>query len=269
LTETISSSQEAELSMTWREYSVAELQEVSGSVGDRIGWDFSHMATEQETAPWDFLEVVSRYLRPGDSVLDIGTGGGERLLSLARQFHTAIGVDPDPAMVHIAREHGRQFSHVSFLSMGAEQLDLDDSLFDVVLTRHAPTYVPELHRVTKPSGLFICQGIGGRNMGNIREAFETGSGSRYEEDGRTVIADLAARGWHILATASYDVRYWVKDLPSLMFWFKAIAGANEVPADFSVPRHADVINSLIAQFASDRGLETNEHRTLLIARKAE
>jgi SAM-dependent methyltransferase len=254
--------------MTWREYSVAELQDVSDSVGDRIGWDFSRMTTEREPVPWDYLDVVSRYLQPMHTVLDIGTGGGERLLSLADHFHSAVGVDPDPAMVQAAREHGRPASHVTFLTMGAEQLELDDDSFDVVLTRHAPIHVPELDRVTKPGGLFICQGVGAHNMSNIREAFETGSGTRYEEEGQAVIADLVARDWRILATASYDVQYWVKDVPSLIFWFKAIAGANEVPADFSVSRHADVINSLIARFSSDRGLVTNEHRTLLIARKA-
>lgn len=254
--------------MMWRKYSVAELRELSDSVGDRHGWDFSRMAVEREPVPWDYLDVVSRYLQPRDSVLDIGTGGGERLLSLADRFHTAVGVDPDPAMVAAAREHGRHVSHVSFLTMGAGRLELDDDSFDVVLTRHAPTYVPELNRVTKPGGLFICQGVGARNMSNIREAFETGSGTLYDEEEEAVIAELVTRDWRILATASYDVRYWVKDPASLIFWFKAIAGANEVPADFSVSRHAKVINSLIARFASDQGMLTNEARTLLIARKA-
>lgn len=83
------------------------------------------------------------------------------------------------------------------------------------------------------------------------------------------MSQLSARGWHLVTEAQYDVRYWVKDVPSLVFWFKAIAGANEVPADFSIATHHDVVNTLIQQFGSERGLATNEHRTLVIARKSE
>jgi SAM-dependent methyltransferase len=253
--------------MTWHEYSIQELREVSDAVGERSGWDFSRMSTEREPVPWDFVDIVIRYLKPTDTVLDVGTGGGERLLSLAPHYRQAVGIDPDPEMIQVARANGLNFSQVEFLEMGAEDLSLDHAMFDVVLTRHAPTYVPELDRVTKPGGLFICQGVGAHNMANIRQAFKTGSPTLYEELVRAQLKDLVARGWHIMVHGDYDVRYWVKDLPSLLFWFKAIAGANEVPADFSVTRHQQTINFLVQQHSSDKGLVTNEHRTLLIARK--
>lgn len=254
--------------MELREYTEQELQAIADEVGERRGWDFSRMSTEREPVPWEYLDVVSRFLQPTDVVLDVGTGGGERLLSLADKYLRSVGVDPDPDMVRAARENAACHANVQFLPGSAERLEpLEDGAFDVVLTRHAPTFAPELDRVTKPGGVFISQGIGSRNMANIRQAFNTGSAAHYEDDHRTFLSDLAGRGWRLVAEGHYDVRYWVKDVPSLVFWFQAIAGANEVPADFSIATHHGVINALIRQFGSPRGLETNEHRTLVIAQK--
>jgi len=226
------------------------------------------MSVERAPVPWEYLDVVSSFLRPTDVVLDIGTGGGERLLSLADKYLRAIGVDPDPDMVRVARENVARHTNVQFLPGSAEHLEpLEDGAFDVVLTRHAPTFAPELDRVTKAGGAFISQGIGSRNMANIRQAFNTGSEALYEMAHQSFLSDLAARGWRLVAEGHYDVRYWVKDVPSLVFWFEAIAGANEVPGDFNMATHHGVINALIQQFGSPRGLETNEHRTLVIAQK--
>jgi SAM-dependent methyltransferase len=211
---------------------------------------------------------VSAFLRPTDVVLDIGTGGGERLISLADQYLRAVGVDPDPDMVRTARENAARLTNVQFLPGSAEHLELlDDGAFDLVLTRHAPAFAPELDRVTKAGGVFMCQGVGARNMANIRQAFNAESTAHREDEHRSLLSALTTRGWRVVAEGYYDVLYWVKDVPSLVFWFQAIAGANEVPEDFSVATHYGVINGLIRQFGSPRGLETNEHRTLMIAQK--
>jgi SAM-dependent methyltransferase len=254
--------------MDLRNYTEQELQVIADDTGERLGWDFSRMSVEREPVPWDYVEVVSRFLRPSDVVLDIGTGGGERLLTLADRYLRAVGVDPDPDMVRVARDNAARHTNVQFLPGSAEGLDLlEDGAFDVVLTRHAPTFVPELDRVTKPGGLFICQGVGSRNMANIRQAFNTGSEVLYERAHQSLLSDLTGRGWLLLAEGHYDVRYWVRNVQSIIFWFQAIAGSNEVPGDFSIATHCSVINALIRQFGSPRGLETNEHRTLVIARK--
>ncbi len=254
--------------MEVREYTEQELQAIADEVGERRGWDFTRMSVERAPVTWEYLDVVSAFLRPTDVVLDIGTGGGERLVSLADKYLRAVGVDPDPDMVRVARENAARHANVQFLPVSAERLDLlDDGAFDVVLTRHAPTYAPELDRVTKAGGLFISQGIGSRNMANIHEAFNFGSRAHYEDAHRSFLSDLTTRGWRLVAEGHYDVRYWVKDVPSLVFWFQAIAGAPTIPDDFSVGTHHGVINELIQRFGSPRGLETNEHRTLVVAQK--
>lgn len=257
--------------MDVRAYSVEELQTIANEIGSRSGWDFSRMHTEREAIPWDYPEVAARYLTPISTVLDVGTGGGERLLDLANRFAKGVGIDPDPDMVRVAKANAARaaMTRLTFEQAGVNDLlSFPRETFDIVLTRHAPTSAPSLDRVTKPGGYFICQGVGSRNMENIRLAFGTGSATRNDEDQRALVSDLRASRWAIIAEGEYNVRYLVRDLPSLLFWFSAIAGANEVPSDFAIDRHFEIINDIIRHYGCDRGVETNEHRTLLIARKS-
>ena len=251
------------------EYTYARLKRIADSVDDRRGWDFSRMQTERDPVPWDYMEIVPRYLKPGDMVLDVGTGGGERLLAISTAFGQGVGVDPDPDMIRTARENGVSRPNVTFAEMGAESLAFPDATFDVVLTRHAPIYVPEVVRVLKPGGYFLTQGIGARNMANIGEVFGAGSTERYEDEYRANIEDFTKGGCRIVATGAYDVSYWVKDIPSLIFWFKAIAGTIEVPEGFTIERDWDTVRHIIATYSTANGVLTNEHRTLLIVQKVE
>ncbi|MDQ4100545.1 MAG: class I SAM-dependent methyltransferase [Chloroflexota bacterium] len=244
-----------------------QLMEIAASVDERRGWDFSRMQTEREPVPWDYLEIVPRYLTFADAVLDIGTGGGEKFLAFAQYFEQGVGIDPDPDMIRAARENAASQPNVTFVEMGFEALSFPDATFDVVLNRHALLCVPEVVRVLKPGGYVVTQGVGAANMANIREAFGTGSGVRYADEYRAAIDSLLAHGCRIVVTGSYNVRYWVKDLPSLIFWFKAIAGANEVPEGFSVERDWQIVKRIVAEWTTPRGVLTNEHRTLLIAQK--
>ena len=85
-------------------YSQQAVDEFLAVVGDRCGWDFSAMSELRQPVPWDYQEVVRRYLRSRDAVLDVGTGGGERLRELAGAFGRGLGIDADPAMVQFAAE---------------------------------------------------------------------------------------------------------------------------------------------------------------------
>ena len=52
------------------------------------GWDFSHIDSRYtaDPLPWDYREKVREFLRPGVRLLDMGTGGGELLLTLGHPY---------------------------------------------------------------------------------------------------------------------------------------------------------------------------------------
>jgi SAM-dependent methyltransferase len=254
---------------------LAELQRLVASVGERRGWDFSRVRDARDPVPWDYAEVVRRYLRPTDHVLDVGTGGGERFLALAPYLGTGVGVDADPAMVRAAQENTppELAGRVRFEVMDARALAFPDGSFDVVLNRHSTVIVSEVVRVLRPGGHFILQQVGGRNTQSVFDAFGWGSNAAFlaevdraeglHQDLETLVPAFRAAGCRVVARAEYDVGYYFLDLESLIFWLKA-APLLEV---FDPERHLAAVNRLLVAHTTPRGIATNEHRELLIVQK--
>lgn len=245
------------------------LKRISASVAARRGWDFSSVREDRDPVPWIYEDVVRRFLQQSSHVLDIGTGGGERFLALASALGTGVGVDIDPAMIQVARED--MATHLadrySFLVMDARALGFPDSAFDVVLNRHSTVHAEEIGRILRPEGFFITQQVGARNYHNICSLFGCGPGGQYDWDPSksldTLANELARHGCSVVARAEYDVRCWFCDLESLVFTLQAIP----IPQDFDMDRHWPQVAQIISEHSSARGIETNEHRELLVAQK--
>ena len=246
-----------------------ELRRIATSVGARRGWDFSRMRETQEPAPWDYADIARAYLAPDSHVLDIGTGGGERFLALADRFRSGVGIDASPEMIATAQENlpPALADKISFTVMPAQHLTFAPASFDVVLNRHAPVDAAEVARVLRPGGVFITQQVGARNTANICAIFGCTPGGTYTSDPTQTPEALRAAfidaGCRIVAEAEYDVRAWFLDVESLLFWLQAVP----LPEDFAIERHWRQVDAIVSVYTTERGIETNEHRTLLIVRK--
>lgn len=258
-----------------------ELRAIARKVSELRGWDFSAVRDERDPVPWDYEDVVRRYLRHGCRVLDIGTGGGERFLELVPLIGAGTGIDASPDMVATARANtpAALAGRVSFAVMDAGRLELPGASFDLVLNRHAPVYAAEIVRVLSPGGVFITQQVGGRNTQSIFTAFGWESNAAFWQgyfsapgappmpDNVPGLAELEAAftrlGGVTRVVAEYDVRYWLSDLDSFVFFVKAIP----LPERFDPDTHWPAVNRAISDCGSPRGILTNEHRQLLIVQK--
>ena len=68
----------------------------------------------------------------------------------------------------------------------------------------------------------------------------------------------------VVARGDYDVPYYVHDVSSLLFWLRAL----DLPVGgFHIERHWRQVARLIREYSTARGIQTNEHRTLLVLRR--
>lgn len=240
------------------------------------GWDWTTLRVDRDPVPWDYLEVVRRYLTPSSYVLDLGTGGGEKFIELASYFGRGIGIDRKPKMIQTALENRPPAfaEKVSFEVMQAQDLQFNEGVFDVVLNRHAPIFYEEVVRVLKPGGFFITQQVGGRNAQNVFNVFGWRSNGDYWRrffaergmvfhDIPAVVRLLPGAGCKVVAQGEYNVRYYFTDLESFIFWLKW----SPLPEDLDPNRHSKQVTRLLDQYRTPRGIETNEHRELLIVQK--
>ena len=106
-------------------------------------------------------------LRPGETVLDLGSGAGLDCFLAAREVGgqgSVIGVDFTPAMVERARENAASLglSNVSFRQGDIEALPIDDSSVDVVISNCVINLAPDKDAVFREA-FRVLRG-GGRLM---------------------------------------------------------------------------------------------------------
>lgn len=103
-------------------------------------------------------------LKPGEKILDIGSGAGFDSMIAARMVSPAgqvVGIDMTPAMIEKAKSAAEEarISNLEFRSGYAETLPIEDGWADVVISNGVLNLVPdkpaalqEMARVLKPGG---------------------------------------------------------------------------------------------------------------------
>jgi len=104
--------------------------------------------------------------RPGDAILDMGSGTGEPALTLARRIGAEVritGIDAAEGMVRVAQQKvvAENLAGIRFQTMAAEKMSFADNSFDRALCRFGVMLfddplqgLKEMRRVLKPRGRY-------------------------------------------------------------------------------------------------------------------
>jgi arsenite methyltransferase len=162
-------------------------------------------------------------LKPGETVLDLGSGGGIDVLLSARRVGPtgkAYGLDMTDDMLALARENQRKagVSNVEFLKGEIEAIPLPDAAVDVIistcvinLSGDKPTVLREAFRVLRPGGRFAVSDVvvQGELPAAVRQNMELWagciSGALEENEYRRLLAEAGFGGIEVEVTRIYDV----------------------------------------------------------------
>lgn len=127
------------------------------------GWDFSWLdgRLTQEDPPWDYVGSVKEHIKKAQSLLDLGTGGGEVLASLLPLPPETHATESYPPNQVIASERLNPLGIEVHNTRDEDPLPFSDDYFDLVINRHESYDPSQVHRVLKPGGVFITQQVGG------------------------------------------------------------------------------------------------------------
>src|SRR3954471_20518053 len=123
---------------------------------------------ELQLAPLGRHALAALAPRPGESVLDIGCGGGETALDLARAVApggTVVGVDLSAAVLAFARRAADGCERVRFIQADAQAFPFEPASFDAAFSRFGVMFFADptaafinIRRGLKPDGrlAFVC-----------------------------------------------------------------------------------------------------------------
>jgi SAM-dependent methyltransferase len=132
---------------------------------DRMAVDY-HLEEDPRFAPAHDHVIAAAALRPGDAVLDLGTGTGSVALKAAHAVGpvgSVLGIDISPEMLRVAASRARDGGviNVDFREGSAEAIPAGDASVDVIASCLCLMFVPdrgaaarESARVLKPGGRF-------------------------------------------------------------------------------------------------------------------
>ena len=116
-----------------------------------IGWDFSYLDGRMllEELPWSYSSRARELMRSAPSMLDIATGGGERLLAMRDSWpETVVVTEGYPPNLKLARERLEPLG-VRVIQADNDEyspIPFEDSEFALVLNRHGALNVDEIAR---------------------------------------------------------------------------------------------------------------------------
>ncbi|MBN1312394.1 MAG: methyltransferase domain-containing protein [Anaerolineae bacterium] len=232
------------------------------------GWDFSYLAGRmiEEMPPWSYLEQASELMRQSSAVLDMGTGGGERLLEIQKDWPEKVVVTEDyPPNVKLAEERlgplGVTVVNVSLKQNGL--IPFEDNEFDLILNRHSGFNCAEVARTLTPGGVFLTQQIHGLWAQDLLAEFGT-TPPWPDATPEHHAAGLKAAGLDIEKVEEWRGQLIFHDIGALVYYLKAVPWL--VPG-FSVEAHLDNLLRLQAQMQNRGQLVFEARKYLLRARK--
>jgi SAM-dependent methyltransferase len=235
------------------------------------GWDFSYIeATNRyrlEPVSWDYNAIVRERMKKAESMLDMGTGGGERLAELRPFPKMAYATEGYVPNVPIARKRLESLGVRVIQVTSEEDLPFPNESFDLIINHHSGYSVRALHRVLKPGGTFLTQQVGDRNNRELNELLERKlHGTVKEEHWDLEIAthQLQSAGFEILDAKEEFPKTMFRDVGAVVFYLRAIPW---VIPDFNVQRYRKELAELHQQMQAEGKLEVTSHRFYLEASK--
>lgn len=203
-----------------------------------IGWDFSYLAGRmlEDPLPWDYIAQASGLMDGAASVLDMDTGGGERLLDMADHWpERVVATEEWPPNLALATERltplGVEVRDVRVTDQ--DPLPFENAEFELVLNRHSAFNAPEIARILTPGGRFLTQQVHGMWTHDLMAYF----GAKPQWPNATpeqYVPRLRAAGLEIVDVQEWQGKLRFTDVGAIVYYLKCVPW--EVPG-FSVATH--------------------------------
>jgi SAM-dependent methyltransferase len=227
------------------------------------GWDFGVLSDRWKRGepPWDFRAIARASFRPSDRLLDLGTGGGEFLASLAPLPRHVVATEGYPPNLILARSRLEPLG-VGVIPIGTDQrIDLPDRSMEVVMDRHEGFDIREVARVLRRGGTFVTQQVGSDSYAELHDRFGVPPEPSHNRLGslRDFGEEIRTAGFEVSTLRDARFPESFRDVGAVVYFLRAAPW--EVP-DFSVGRYRRVLKEIHDEISRRGEWELQAHRLL-------
>jgi SAM-dependent methyltransferase len=242
------------------------------------GWDFSYLEgrMRDEALGWNYPQLVRPRLPSARSLLDLGTGGGEFLASLAPLPPRTAATEAYPPNVEIARARlaplgievvaidGAPDNAYIEPGDGRGSLPFADESFSLVIDRHESYYPTEVFRILERGSTFLTQQVGGTHHRELSRRL--GAETMYDSRWNLAFAvdQLERAGFQISEAGEAFPETVFADVGAVAYYLKAIPW--QVPG-FTIEGYRPQLAALHRHIEEHGDLRIPGHFFYLVARR--
>jgi len=233
------------------------------------GWDFSYIDTRKshEPLPWNYDKIVRQYIKTNSILLDMGTGGGEYLLTLNHPYCNTFVTEAYSLNFELCRRTLTPLGIDVRQVINDHYLPFENEMFDIIINRHEAFDINEIYRLLKPNGLFITQQVGGLNNKELSRLFLISDFKEITSSQHTLKNNLRLienKGLTILKSDECFPELKFYDVGALVYFAKIIEW--EFP-NFSVNSCFNQLCQLQSILEQQGFIVSKEHRFVIVAQK--
>ena len=140
-------------------------------------WDFSQIKYEEHyLTQWDMYDILRKNSNSQSKILDLGTGGGEKVLQQFPEALEILATDFSEEMIKTANYNlsisGK--TNITFRQMDNLNMDTPNDYFDLVVARHTCIDAKQIYNTLKPKGMLILRGVDKLDCWQLKRLFGRG-----------------------------------------------------------------------------------------------
>jgi len=217
-------------------------------------WDFSQIKYEEKyLTQWDMYDILRKSSNSQSRILDLGTGGGEKVLTQFPEASEILATDFSEEMIKTANYNLSKSNkrNIKFRQMDNLNMDTSNDYFDVVVARHTCIDAKQIYRTLKTSGMLILRGVDKLDCWQLKRLF--GKGQAYNDSKPISTIDyenILDAGFRKVELVPIHVREYYKSKEDLL----ALLLKTPILNDFSETNDLSKLDEYIENNTTEKGI---------------
>ncbi len=226
-------------------------------------WDFSEIKyTEESLTNWNIYDILNKESTKDSYILDLGTGGGEKLLKNFPEAKKIVGTDLSPEMIKTAQFNleKSQRKNIEFRVMDNLNMNIENDYFDIVVARHTCIDAKQIYKCLKKGGILLLRGVDKLDCFELKRMYGKGQGyNDVKPISQIDYENILDAGFKNVELVPIHVREYYKtknDLIALLLKTPILQDFSEIAENEKLNEKLDlsIINNYIEKHKTNKGI---------------